>query len=96
MEALSTSFHLYSGLCAGKHKVTCVRSGWKFLEPGCERGKEKTVPGPKTGTMSPHWIVLSFYLPYILLPLPEPKHLLGIAARDQGLAQNTNSVSHNP
>lgn len=96
MEALSTSFHLHSGLCAGKHKVTCVSSGWKFLEPGCEKGKEKMVSGPKKGTMPPHSIALGFYLPYILLPLPEPKHLPGVATRDQGLAQNTNSVSHNP
>lgn len=52
--------------------------------------------GPKKGSVSLHLIALGFCLPYALPPSPRPKHSPGSAARDCGLAQKPNLISHNP
>lgn len=77
--------------------MICASSGWEVLESGRERGKEKMVSGPKKGTVPLHLIALGFCPPYAALPpSPEPKHPPRIAGRNQGLAQNTHLISHNP
>lgn len=55
------------------------------------------VSGPEKGTVPLHLIALGFCPPYAALPpSPEPKHPPRIAGRNQGLAQNTHLISHNP